>query len=148
MPSEKNRSEHEPTDSYFYLARQLAKCMMRSNNLNWHDCGGYTEITAPSLNVNSADKDKSKRIIMHEGLLESFSKNKSESKCNIVNETLSHNNSVGVSEYTITEQKYKDYKEPSVTKVVKIYFNIFECGRNILYSLDVTYQRVFMATPK
>ena len=28
-----------------------------------------------------------------------------------------------------------------------IYFNIFECGRNILYQLEVTYQRVFMASP-
>ena len=27
------------------------------------------------------------------------------------------------------------------------YFNIFECGRNILDQLDVTYQRAFMAPP-
>ena len=27
------------------------------------------------------------------------------------------------------------------------YFIIFECGRNLLYQLDVTYQRAFMATP-
>ena len=27
------------------------------------------------------------------------------------------------------------------------YFNIFECGRNILDQLDVTYQRAFMASP-
>ena len=27
------------------------------------------------------------------------------------------------------------------------YFNIFECGRNILDQLDVTYKRAFMATP-
>ena len=38
--------------------------------------------------------------------------------------------------------------EPSDTKEVTSYFNIFECGRNILYKLDVKYQRVFMATPK
>ena len=31
---------------------------------------------------------------------------------------------------------------------MKIYFNIYECGRNILDRLDVTYQRAFMATPK
>ena len=42
LPSEKTRPKHEPTDSYFYLARQLAKCMMKSDNLNWHDYGGYT----------------------------------------------------------------------------------------------------------
>ena len=28
------------------------------------------------------------------------------------------------------------------------YFNIIECGRNILDRLDVTYQRLIMATPK
>ena len=34
-PYEKKRPKHEPTDSYFHLARQLSKCMMRSDNLNW-----------------------------------------------------------------------------------------------------------------
>ena len=33
---EKKRHKHEPTDSYFYLARQLANCMMRSDALNLH----------------------------------------------------------------------------------------------------------------
>ena len=70
----------------------------------------------------------------------------SESKRNIVNKTLSQNNSADVSEYTITELKDKEYKEPSVTKEVKRYFNIFECGMNILDRLDVTYQRSFVAT--
>ena len=28
------------------------------------------------------------------------------------------------------------------------YFNIFECGRNLLEKLDVKYQQAFMATPK
>ena len=31
---------------------------------------------------------------------------------------------------------------------MKSYFNIFECGRNLLDRLDVTYQRAFMATPQ
>ena len=38
---EKKRHKHEPTNSYFHLARQLAKCMMRSDDLNWYDHGGY-----------------------------------------------------------------------------------------------------------
>ena len=38
LPYEKKRLKHEPTDSYFHLARQLAKCMMRSDNLNWYYC--------------------------------------------------------------------------------------------------------------
>ena len=34
LPYVKKRPKHEPTDSYFYLAIQLAKCMMISNTLN------------------------------------------------------------------------------------------------------------------
>ena len=33
-----------------------------------------------------------------------------------------------------------------MTEKVTSYFNIFECSRNILDQLDVTYQRAFMAT--
>ena len=35
-----------------------------------------------------------------------------------------------------------------MTKEGTIYFNIFECGRNLLERLDVTYQQAFMSTPK
>ena len=42
LPYEKKRPKHEPTDGYFHLARQLTKCMMRSDNLNWHDHSDYT----------------------------------------------------------------------------------------------------------
>ena len=35
-----------------------------------------------------------------------------------------------------------------MTQKVTSYFNIFECGRNLLDQLDVTYQRAFMATPE
>ena len=57
LPYEKKRPKREPTQSYFYLAIQLVKCMMRSKNLNFHDHGVFTEMTAPSLNVNATDKD-------------------------------------------------------------------------------------------
>ena len=49
LPYEKKRTKYEPTDSYFYLARQLAKCIMRADALNWHCYGSYTQMTAPSL---------------------------------------------------------------------------------------------------
>ena len=49
---------------------------------------------------------------------------------------------------TITELKDEENKEPSVTQKVTSYFNIFECGRNLLDQLEVTYQRAFMATPE
>ena len=48
LPYEKKRPNHEPTDSYFHIESQLANCMMRSDNLNWCNHGGYTEMTAPS----------------------------------------------------------------------------------------------------
>ena len=84
---------------------------------------------------------------MHETLSENNSTGVSKSKHNIVNETLSQNNSTEVPENTISELKDKEHKEPSVTQKVTSYFNIFECGRNILDQLDVTYQRAVMATP-
>ena len=133
--SEKKRPKHEPTDSYFYLVRQLVKCTMKYDTLNWHDYGGYTEMTAPSLNIYSTDEEKSKRIIVQEGLSQSCSTNKGESKRSIVNETLSQNYSENVdglcstekdiSEYTITEQKDAEYEESSVTNEVPSYFSIF-----------------------
>ena len=58
LPYENKRPKHDPSDSYFHLARKLAKFMMRSDNLNWHDNGGYTKITAPYSNVNVTDEDE------------------------------------------------------------------------------------------
>ena len=52
LPYEKKRLKHEPTNSYFYLARGIAKCMMIFDNLKWYDHGGYMEMTAPYSNVN------------------------------------------------------------------------------------------------
>ena len=49
--------------------------MMRYNKLNWHDHCGYTEMTAPSSNINVMDEDESKEIIVHETLSENNSKN-------------------------------------------------------------------------
>ena len=76
IPYEKKRPKHEPTDCYFYLARQISKCMMRSNTINWHDYGSYTEMTDPSLKVYSKDEDKSKHIIVHKCLLQNFLRTK------------------------------------------------------------------------
>ena len=84
---------------------------------------------------------------MHKNLLENSSTDVSEPERNIVNETLPQKNYADVSENTITELKDEGHKEPSVTEKVTSYFNIFECGRNLLDQLDVTYQRAFMATP-
>ena len=72
---ENERPKHEPTESYFHLARQLSKCMMRSDNLNWYNHVGYTKITAPYSNVIVTNKGESKRSIVNEQLLQSCSKN-------------------------------------------------------------------------
>ena len=82
--------------------------MMRSNTLNWNDYGGYTEITAPSLNVYSTDEDKSKRIIVHERLSQSCSTNEGESKRSIVNKTLSQKYSADVEKLCYTEKDTSD----------------------------------------
>ena len=137
--------KHEPTDSYFHLVRQLAKCMMRSDEHDWHVHGSYAEETAPSSNVNVTDEEESKEIILHETLSENQYKDISESECNIVNENVSQKNSADVPDNVITELKDDEHKEPSVNGKVTSYFNIFECGRNLLDQLDVTYQRAFMA---
>ena len=64
---------------------------------------------------------------MHKILLVNSSTDVSESKRNIVNKTLSQNNSADVPENTITELKEEEHKEPSVTEKVKTLFNIYEC---------------------
>ena len=42
---ERRRTKHEPTDSYFYLAIHIAKCMMRADALNLMVYPVRTEIT-------------------------------------------------------------------------------------------------------
>ena len=69
-----------------------------------------------------------------------------ESECNIVNETSSQSDSSDIPTNVITELNYDDHIEPSANVKEASYFNIFECGRNILDQLDVTYQRAFTAS--
>ena len=138
---DKKRPKHEPNDSYFYLARQLVKCMMRYDALNSHVYPVRTEMTAPSSHVFSTDKDESKHSIVHETLSQSCYTDEEESKRGIVNKTLSQNCSADEEklssteeekpECTITEQKYA---KSEVTYYVPNYvniFNVFECGRKL-----------------
>ena len=76
---------------------------------------------------------------MHKILSENQSKDVSESECNIVHKTLSQNNYADVPDNAIMELKDEEHKEPSVTEKVTSYFKIFDCGRNLLDRLDVTY---------
>ena len=121
--------------------------MMRSDEYNWHVHGSYAEETDPSSNVNDTDEEESKEIIVHEPLLKDLSMYVSKSECNIVHENLLQNNSSDVPTNVITELKDNEHIEPSLTDKGSSYFNIFECGRNLLDQLDVTYQRAFTASP-
>ena len=64
---DRKRPKHEPTGSYFYLARQLAKCMMTANTLNSHGYPVRTEMTALSSHVflltRTNQKASSRKIV-------------------------------------------------------------------------------------
>ena len=70
----------------------------------------------------------------------------SKSECNIVNETSSQSDSSNVLTTVNTEFNYDDHIEPSANVKEASYFNIFECGRNLLDKLDVMFQRAFTAS--
>ena len=69
-----------------------------------------------------------------------------ESEYNIINKTLLQNNSSDVPTNVIVELNYDEHIEPSVSVKGASYFNIFQCSRNILDQLDVTYQHAFTAS--
>ena len=83
---------------------------------------------------------------MHEPVLENLYMDVSESECNIVHVTLLQNNSSDVLTNIITELKFDEHIEPSVSDKGSSFFNIFEWGRNRLDQLDATYQRSFTAS--
>ena len=58
VPYVKRIPKHEPTFSYYHIVRCIAKCMMRSDEQNWHVHVSDAEKTAPSLDVNVMDKDE------------------------------------------------------------------------------------------
>ena len=112
--------------------------------------GSYEKEMDPSSDVNDTDEDESNNSIVHEPFDEPSSENLimevSESECNIVNETSSQSDSSDVPTNVITELNHDDHIEPSENVKEASYFNIFECGRNLLYHMDVTYQREFTAS--
>ena len=122
------------------------------NNHNMHEVhASYEEEIDPSLDANDTDEDESNNSIVHQPFnkpsLENIYMDVSESECNIVYETLLQNNSSDVPNNVITELKYDEHIEPSVSDKGSSYFSIFECVRILLDQLDVTYQRAFTASP-
>ena len=93
--------------------------MMRCGENNHHVHNGYEEDMAPSPDVNYTDEDESNNSIVHKPFQKPSSENiyidVSKSECNIVNETLSQNDSSDVPTNVITELKYGEHIEPSVS---------------------------------
>ena len=112
--------------------------MMRSGENNHHVHDGYGKEMAPSSDVKDTDEDKDKdesnNSIARYFDEPSAENLESESDCNIVNAT--------------TELNCNEHIKPSVNVIEASYFNIFECGRNVLEKLDVTYQSAFAASEK
>ena len=77
---ERKRTKHEPTDSYFYLARQLAKCMMRVDALNSDNYPVRTEMTARkqilTSHLCSTEESELKEFLIEKTLLQICSKDK------------------------------------------------------------------------
>ena len=92
-----------------------------------HD--GYEEEMDPSSDVNDTDEDESKNSIVnkpfHKPSSENICMDVRKSDCNIVNKILSQNNPSDVLTNVITELKYNEHIELSVSVKGASYFNIF-----------------------
>ena len=88
---EMRRPKHDPTDSYFYLARNLAKFIMRYFVLNLGNYPVRTEMTGekhiPISYIFSTDNNKPKEFLVDENLSQVCSTDKGESKTVIVDES-------------------------------------------------------------
>ena len=88
----RKRPKHEPTDSYFYPSRNLAKIMTRDDAFNSHVDPVRTEMTGTQqimiLHVCDSDESESKEILTDENLSQVCSEDKSESEIVTVNESL------------------------------------------------------------
>ena len=83
--------KQEPTDSYFYLATQLYKCMVRYNAFNFHIDPVRTEMNGtqqiPILHVFSSNESGSKGTIADDNLSYVCSTDKSEPERFTINES-------------------------------------------------------------
>ena len=126
--------------------------MMRSGENNHHVHDSYGKEMAPSSDVKDTgeDKDEGKsnnsivQDLFDEPSAENIIIEESKLEYNFVNETSSQSDSSNAT----TELNYDDHIKPSANAKEASYFNIFECGRNDLDKLDVTYQSAFTASEK
>ena len=133
LPYEKKRPKHEPTESYFHLAREIAKCMVRSDKLNWYNHGSYKEMNAQSSNVIVTNESESKRSIVNERLSQNCSAKENE-LCFTKEDK---------SEYANEKQKYaKNEVACNMTNYSNV-SNVYERGRN---NSDMSCERACMDT--
>ena len=106
----------------------------------------------PISHVCSTDESELKDFIVDKNLSQICSTDEDESKSIIVDKCSTKEDESEYVHKNINKQKDAnnevEYEEYSVTYEVQNYFNIFECVRNILNRLDVTYERLCMATQK
>ena len=132
--------------------------MIRADALNSHVYPVRTEMTDPSSHVCSTDESELKEFLINKNLSQSFSTDKDESKGIIVKKILqrkANTNQKASSSTNVLRRNTnqnalltkKDAKNEVKNDVLR-YFNIFKCGINLLNRLDVSYERVCMATPR
>ena len=104
--------KHEPTDSYFYLSIQLAKCIMRADAFNFQVEPERTEITGmqqiPIFKICDLYESKSKWIFVDKKLLQVCSTDKIESESVIVEEISTEDSKSENSSKSIDTNKGKD----------------------------------------
>ena len=80
----RKRNKHEPTDSYFYLAIKIAKCMMRVYAYAFHVDPVRTKISGMKhiqiMHIYDSDKSKSTRVIADKTLSQVYSTKKENQK--------------------------------------------------------------------
>ena len=160
------RSKHEPTDSYFYLARQFDKCTTRLNSHvgpvrtkmnNTQNMNIYKKNTQniPDSHVCYSDKIKSKRINVDETVSNVCYKSESKSTSVIVDACATDKRkskrvhiSVNTSEVKGATNKAKDEETSIIDNSVinaPRHFELFECCKNFLKNIDATYEHAYMA---
>ena len=138
----RNRPKHEPTNSYFYLARHIDKCMMRAYAFNLHVDPVITKMTGMQQirisHVCNSDERKLKEIpaekTYRKFVIRTRANKKALSLIKVLRRRANKKAFTKTSTHTpkdaIDETKHE---EPLVIDNLVIneiiYFNLFECGK-------------------
>ena len=112
---------------------------MRSGDHKQHVHNSYEKETALSSDVTDTNEDTedTNEDESNHSIARYFDEPSSENQDNVSDHKYVN---------ATTELNNEDDIKPSANHEEVSYFNIFECGRNILDKLDVTYQRAFAAS--